>query len=136
MATENVSSAPETADPWGAATQSATDAANNDPWSTATNASTSGSDWLNSAQVQPESFDWMHPFKDAIIPFDHWVETALNWLVTHGRPLFQAVRVPIDFILSSFEGALVTTPAPIMLLILFLFVVLFARVSLLIASNG
>jgi len=134
MATENVSSAPETADPWGAATQLATDAANSDPWSTATNATTSGSDWLNAAQAQPESFDWMHPFKDAIIPFDNWVETALNWLVTHGRPLFQAVRVPIDFILSSFEGALVSTPAPIMLLILFLLAWQFAGPRLGISS--
>jgi glycine betaine/proline transport system permease protein len=64
----------------------------------------------------------MHPFNDALVPLDSWVETGLNWLVEHGRPLFQAIRVPIDLILSSFETTLVSTPAPFMLLILFLLV--------------
>lgn len=62
----------------------------------------------------------MNPFENAVLPFDSWVETGLNWLVEHGRPLFQAIRIPIDFILSSFETALVSTPAPFMLVILFL----------------
>ncbi len=133
MATENVSNAAQAADPWGAATQAATDAANSDPWSTATNAA-SGNDWLNTAAAQPDPFNWLHPFKDAIIPFDHWVETSLNWLVTHGRPVFQAIRLPIDFILSSFQGALVSTPAPFMLLILFLLAWQFAGPRMGIAS--
>lgn len=116
MTTETTVSAAQAADPWGAATQAAT---TTDPWSTGTSAAAS-SDWLTAAAPADTPFDWMHPFQDAILPFDSWVETALNWLVTHGRPLFQAIRVPIDFILSSFQTALVSTPAPIMLLILFL----------------
>ncbi|MCG6217573.1 glycine betaine/L-proline ABC transporter permease ProW [Vibrio furnissii] len=116
MTTETTVSAAQAADPWGAATQAAT---TTDPWSTGTSAAAS-SDWLTAAAPANTPFDWMHPFQDAILPFDSWVETALNWLVTHGRPLFQAIRVPIDFILSSFQTALVSTPAPIMLLILFL----------------
>nr|WP_205410469.1 glycine betaine/L-proline ABC transporter permease ProW [Vibrio spartinae] len=90
---------------------------NVDPWATST---TANSDWLNASTPPPETFHWLHPFKDAVIPFDQWVETALNWLVEHGRPLFQAIRVPIDLILSSFQTALVATPAPVMLVILFL----------------
>lgn len=116
MTTETTVSAAQAADPWGAATQAAT---TTDPWSTGTSAAAS-SDWLTATAPADTPFDWMHPFQDAILPFDSWVETALNWLVTHGRPLFQAIRVPIDFILSSFQTALVSTPAPIMLLILFL----------------
>ena len=116
MTTETTVSAAQAADPWGAATQAATIT---DPWSTGTSAAAS-SDWLTADAPADTPFDWMHPFQDAILPFDSWVETALNWLVTHGRPLFQAIRVPIDFILSSFQTALVSTPAPIMLLILFL----------------
>lgn len=104
----------ETSDPW-----SQTSAAPSDPWGQATPV-TDNADWLNSDAPPLPSFDPLHPFDQAILPFDHWVETGLNWLVDHGRPLFQAVRVPIDFILSSFETALVSTPAPIMLLILFL----------------
>ncbi len=116
MTTENISNSTDAADPWSTATPTT-----NDPWSTSTapDAATN-SDWLNAAPVEADPFNWLHPFKDALIPFDQWVETALNWLVTHGRPIFQAIRVPIDFILSSFEGALVSTPAPFMLLILFL----------------
>ncbi|MCG6411072.1 glycine betaine/L-proline ABC transporter permease ProW [Vibrio fluvialis] len=116
MTTETTVSAAQPADPWGAVAQTTTTA---DPWSTGSDAATASNDWLNTAPTDVP-FDWMHPFKDAILPFDSWVETALNWLVTHGRPVFQAIRLPIDFILSSFQTALVSTPAPIMLLILFL----------------
>jgi len=93
-----------------------------DPWSTATTHAASGSantDWLH-ATAAPDPFSWLHPFKDAVIPLDHWIEAALEWLVLHGRPIFQAIRVPIDFILTSFQTALTVTPAPIMLIILFL----------------
>lgn len=116
MTTETTTSAAQAADPWGAANQAAS--SNSDPW--AGNATSSGADWLNTATPDAPPFDWLHPFRDAILPFDSWVETALNWLVTHGRPVFQAIRIPIDLILTSFQTALVSTPAPIMLLILFL----------------
>ncbi|CAM3698127.1 Glycine betaine/L-proline transport system permease protein ProW [Vibrio aerogenes CECT 7868] len=105
----------QNSDPWASA---ASQGAAADPWSSATQA-TAGGDWLNAAAT-PEPFNWMHPFKDAVVPFDHWVETALNWLVGHGRPLFQAIRVPVDLILSSIQTVLVSTPAPVMLIILFL----------------
>lgn len=65
---------------------------------------------------------------------DTWVESGLNWLVEHGRPLFQAIRVPIDFILSSFETALVSTPAPFMLIILFLVAWQFSNLKLGVAT--
>ncbi|PWI33962.1 proline/glycine betaine ABC transporter permease ProW [Vibrio albus] len=103
-------------DPWAQAAQAPTD-----PWATTTSQADANA-WLNDAPVQAPPFDWMHPFNDALVPLDTWVETGLNWLVEHGRPLFQAIRVPIDLILSSFETTLVSTPAPFMLLILFLLV--------------
>jgi len=106
----------QAADPW--ASTAATPAPA-DPWASASAATSTANDWLSAtADVAP--FDWLHPFQDALVPFDDWIETALNWLVVHGRPAFQAIRVPIDLILSSFQSALVSTPAPIMLLILFL----------------
>lgn len=114
-----------TNDPW-----STTEAEQTDPWSTATteqsdpwsqgSEATSSIDWLNSETVEEAPFDIMNPFQDAVLPLDTWVESGLDWLVEHGRPVFQAIRVPIDFILSSFETALVSTPAPFMLIILFL----------------
>lgn len=101
-------------DPWSQAAPT-----QEDPWSQGSEAATSN-DWLNSETVQETPFDIMNPFQDAVLPLDNWVESGLNWLVEHGRPVFQAIRVPIDFILSSFETALVSTPSPIMVLILFL----------------
>lgn len=117
MTTETNIQSTEALDPWASAAQTPV---SSDPWSETTASPTTASDWLNGATDAPAPFDWLHPFQDAIIPFDHWVETGLGWLVEHGRPLFQAVRVPVDFILSSFETTLVSTPAPVMLLILFL----------------
>lgn len=116
MTTENTTQTAEALDPWAS---TAPTPASSDPWSTAT-ATPTGGDWLSGTTDAPVPFDWLHPFQDAVIPFDNWVETGLNWLVQHGRPLFQAIRVPIDFILTSFETMLVSTPAPFMLLILFL----------------
>ncbi|WP_153448384.1 glycine betaine/L-proline ABC transporter permease ProW [Vibrio algicola] len=115
IATETVSQA-AAADPWAT---SSTTAASADPWSTASSAD-SASSWLNSAPTEhvQQGIDWSHPFKDAVIPFDHWVETSLNWMVMHGRPVFQAIRVPIDFILTSFQTALVSTPSILMIAIL------------------
>lgn len=93
--------------------------AQDDPWGQTSDAATSN-DWLSSETVEHAPFDIMHPFEEAVLPLDDWVETGLNWLVDHGRPVFQAIRVPIDFILTSFETTLVSTPAPIMVLVLFL----------------
>lgn len=117
MTTETTVSAAQAADPWA----SAATTTSNDPWSTASSAD-SASSWLSNTPTQPveHSINWSHPFKDAVIPFDHWVETSLNWLVAHGRPIFQAIRVPIDFILTSFQTALVSTPSLIMIAILVL----------------
>ncbi len=106
--------APTQEDPWSQAAPT-----QEDPWSQGSEAATNN-DWLNSEAVQETPFDIMNPFQDAVLPLDNWVESGLNWLVEHGRPVFQAIRVPIDFILSSFETALVSTPSPIMVLILFL----------------
>lgn len=131
MATETPNSDPwaqteqATNDPWGQAEQSSADA-----WGTADSAPTESASWLNEAPAEAPPFDWMHPFSDALIPLDNWVESGLDWLVEYGRPIFQAIRIPIDLILTSFETALVATPAPIMLLLLFLIVWQFSGLRL------
>ncbi|MFC3023903.1 glycine betaine/L-proline ABC transporter permease ProW [Vibrio zhugei] len=134
MTAETTQNAASAADPWSTtATQAAS---SSDPWGTANAAASSAqptADWLNATPTETH-FSFLHPFKDAIIPFDHWVETALNWLVSHGRPVFQAIRVPIDFILTSFQTALESTPAPIMILLLCLITWQFAGRRLGLAS--
>lgn len=114
-------------DPWSQSAPAAQPAS--DPWGQPTDTSASA-DWLSSETVETISFDPLNPFAEAVLPIDTWVESGLNWLVEHGRPLFQAIRVPIDFILSSFETALVSTPAPFMLIILFLMAWQFSNLKL------
>ncbi|MGR5335566.1 glycine betaine/L-proline ABC transporter permease ProW [Vibrio gigantis] len=114
-------------DPWSQSAPAAQPAS--DPWGQAADTSPSA-DWLSSETVETTPFDPLNPFAEAVLPVDTWVESGLNWLVEHGRPLFQAIRVPIDFILSSFETALVSTPAPFMLIILFLVAWQFSNLKL------
>jgi len=118
-------------DPWSQSTPAAQPAS--DPWGQAADTSSSA-DWLSSETVEATPFDPLNPFAEAVLPVDAWVESGLNWLVEHGRPLFQAIRVPIDFILSSFETALVSTPAPFMLMILFLLAWQFSSLKLGVAT--
>lgn len=77
------------------------------------------SNWLDQ-QGLPESdapIDWIHPFQDAILPFDVWVNDALGWVVDNFRPVFQAIRVPIDTILGAVETFLISMPDMLVILI-------------------
>ncbi|NVD08933.1 glycine betaine/L-proline ABC transporter permease ProW [Vibrio sp. JPW-9-11-11] len=124
-----MSSEQTNSDPW-----SQTTTQQNDPWGQAADNSAPANDWLTSESVEQAPFDILNPFQDAVLPLDSWVESGLNWLVEHGRPVFQAVRVPIDFILTSFETALVSTPAPFMLVFLFLLAWQFSSLHLGVAT--
>ncbi|MEI7185320.1 glycine betaine/L-proline ABC transporter permease ProW [Pectobacterium carotovorum] len=116
-------------DPWstGAPAQDAP-ANGGDAWSTspapdgsvdaAHQATQSGSDWLNSsAPATLEHFNLLDPFKDTLIPLDSWVTHGIDWVVLHFRPVFQGVRVPVDFILGGFQQFLLGMPAPIAILV-------------------
>ena len=61
------------------------------------------------------------PFQEALIPLNVWVDQGLDWLVDNFRPVFQAIRWPIDAILTSVESALQAAPA---LLVILIFVLL------------
>ncbi len=116
-------------DPWSSTVSTPDNNSNsNDPWGSAT--PEGNNDWLNNTPDASADFSWLDPFQQAYIPFDSWVETSLNWLVEHGRPIFQAIRIPIDFILTTFETLLVATPAPVMLLVFFLVAWQFAGLKL------
>ncbi|MBA0215713.1 glycine betaine/L-proline ABC transporter permease ProW [Pectobacterium brasiliense] len=116
-------------DPWSTSAPAQDAPANgNDAWSTAPapdgsadaahQAAQSGSDWLNSAApATPEHFNLLDPFKDTLIPLDTWVTHGIDWVVLHFRPVFQGVRVPVDFILSGFQQFLLGMPAPIAILV-------------------
>ncbi|MDC9593117.1 glycine betaine/L-proline ABC transporter permease ProW [Xenorhabdus sp. IM139775] len=90
-----------------------------DPWmDSATISPPSNPDWLNSpaTHIPPEHFNFMSPFQHKLIPFDSWVTHIVDWVVVHFRPVFQIIRVPVDFVLSGFEQFLTTLPPPITIL--------------------
>jgi len=104
------------ADPWGAAAASAP---SSDLWGAAS--SSGGTGFLSQADAPsaaPPAFDWLHPFDHSVIPLDLWVSSGLDWVVTHFRPAFQAIRSPIDATLSTIEHWLQAAPPLLMLLII------------------
>jgi len=71
----------------------------------------STADWLAGSEEQIADFDLLDPFARSVIPLESWVDSGLEWVVENFRPLFQAIRVPIDATLSAIEASLLATPA-------------------------
>ncbi|MCE7028347.1 glycine betaine/L-proline ABC transporter permease ProW [Jiella sp. CBK1P-4] len=73
-------------------------------------------DWLSNAAPAPvQHFDPLHPFDHSVIPLQVWVEHFLDWVVSQFRPVFQAIRWPIDGVLSWVDALLLGTPQLLML---------------------
>ena len=105
-----------TSNPWGSASP---DAAANGPGGSTGGDAAASSDWLSNAAPAPEKhFDIFHPFHDALIPLDGWVNDGLEWIVENFRSLFQAIRWPIDAVLSGVEAGLQATPAILVIIIM------------------
>jgi len=78
--------------------------------------------WLDAAgpAATPEhaaGFDLAHVF-DGALPLQSWINDGLGWVVEHFRPLFQAVRVPIDATLTGTSDLLLAVPAPLLIAII------------------
>ncbi len=127
MSTENPWDTPAESTPSSApSTGTAGDAPMANPWGSSEPASTSApadTDWLTtpSAVEEPTAFNWLDPFQETLIPLNLWVDQGLDWLVDNFRPVFQAIRWPIDAILTSVESTLLAAPD---LLIILIFVLL------------
>ncbi|MCB1769801.1 MAG: proline/betaine ABC transporter permease ProW, partial [Candidatus Competibacteraceae bacterium] len=83
------------------ATGTASEAPATNPWSgesASPSAPTDTADWLTASPAPTDSttFDWVHPFQETLIPLNTWVDQGLDWLVNNFRPVFQAIRWPID----------------------------------------
>ncbi|HDL7092536.1 TPA: glycine betaine/L-proline ABC transporter permease ProW [Yersinia enterocolitica] len=118
-ATQTLSAA---ADPWGASMAEGSRAAGSASHEVVSQAVQSqaaqSTDWLNSAPAAaPEHFSLMDPFHNTWVPLDSWVTHGIDWVVLHFRPLFQGIRVPVDFILSGFQHLLLGMPAPVAILV-------------------
>ncbi|MEW5190309.1 proline/betaine ABC transporter permease ProW, partial [Citrobacter freundii] len=106
--------------PWDTTPAADSAAQTADAWSTPSGAPTDGggADWLTSAPAPtPEHFNIMDPFHKTLIPLDSWVTEGIDWVVTHFRPVFQGIRVPVDYILNGFQQLLLGMPAPVAIIL-------------------
>ena len=91
------------------------------PWGASGGAEETRGDWLagsGAGDVTETNLDLLHPFQDAVIPLGDWVDSGLDWLVANLRPLFQAIRWPIDGTLSGIESALLAVPDVLMVILI------------------
>ncbi len=102
--------------PWGSPDPAPAAPPADNPWGAVPDPAVNQPDWLTTVgPAEQGGFDWRHPFADPLIPLDHWVEQGLDWLVSHFRPLFQAIRLPVDATLSGIEAGLQAVPALIII---------------------
>lgn len=114
----------------------------NNPWATTADAATAaspqpatgtgGSAWDNAAatadtaagsslsagQAQVAEFSLLEPFAREWIPLNNWVDEAISWAVPQLRPIFTAIRAPIEWILAAVEAGMSSLP-PLLLIVLF-----------------
>lgn len=62
----------------------------------------------------------LNPFQHAKIPLDAWVTALVDWLVSNFRGIFQAIRLPIDYVLVAINSALNAMPPMVILAVLLL----------------
>ncbi|WP_052341812.1 glycine betaine/L-proline ABC transporter permease ProW [Salinarimonas rosea] len=67
--------------------------------------------------MQTLSFNPLYPFETLEIPFDDWVEVAFDW-IAGARPVFQAIRRPIDWVLEGITDLLLFLPPGLMIALL------------------
>lgn len=54
-----------------------------------------------------------------LLPLEDWIQTAVEWVVAHWRPVFQAIRWPISYTLDGLEAALQGIPYLVVVLAMF-----------------
>jgi glycine betaine/proline transport system permease protein len=105
------STAAEVADPWGVEDSEVVESSH--PWGSDEPTETVEpiSDWLSAAAPEEQSFSLLSPFDNYTLPVQDWVESGLAWMVDNFRGVFQAIRAPIDTVLTSVETTLSAAPA-------------------------
>ncbi len=54
----------------------------------------------------------------AIFPIDQWIQDGVRWLALNLRPLFQAIKWPVESLLGFNDWVLHAIPFPAMLLLI------------------
>ena len=60
----------------------------------------------------------LNPFELYTLPLDDWIGIAVDFFVDHFRPLFQAIRSPVELILNFIESRFLSIPPLILILAL------------------
>ena len=63
----------------------------------------------------------LNPFKELQIPLGGAVDWFINWAVLNFRPIFQAIRWPVDYTLTGMEALLQAIPPLFVLIFVWLF---------------
>lgn len=63
----------------------------------------------------------LDPFSCGTIPLADWLSAGLRWMVDEWRPFFQAIKYPVDQLLTWFAGFLGDAPPTIVVLLVGLF---------------
>ncbi|CAA0105656.1 Glycine betaine/choline transport system permease protein OusW [BD1-7 clade bacterium] len=104
-----------TSDPWGSTESNtdstASDASASNPWGAEPDNQSIANMLSANTHDTEVSFSLMDPFQEAWIPLESWVETFVTWLVANFRPMFSAIKAPIDLTLGSIESVLQGIPA-------------------------
>lgn len=105
--------------PW-ATPDAASTAAPDNPWGDTVATPDAGDDWMGAAPTAPLDATTgvdganpgfaLHQLWDGSLPVESWINQGLDWVVTNFRPFFQAVRGPIDGVLTQMEGLLQSVP--------------------------
>jgi glycine betaine/proline transport system permease protein len=107
--------------PWATASDDtgAAESTASNPWGGAsTPSSDTASLSASGTPVEQTDFSLLHPFQEVWVPLDSWIETGVNWVVTHFRPFFTAVKAPVDATLTAIDSTFNAAP-PLLVIVLF-----------------
>jgi glycine betaine/proline transport system permease protein len=88
------------------------------PWGTPEAADTELLSSLSAGAVEQVPLSLNDPFAHDWIPLQEWVETFVSWMVLHFRPIFSAIKTPIDTTLQAIETVLQSV-SPLIMILLF-----------------
>ncbi len=90
------------------------------PWGSPTTPEQAGPENYMSAGNIPDDtpFSMLHPFQEAWIPLNHWVDIIVQWLVGNFRPFFSVIKAPVDVALTAIDTALNSIPPFMMILVM------------------
>jgi len=90
---------------------------NSNPWGAAVE-NNSSVDWTSTTTEVVKHFDISHPFDSYTVPFGHWVDVSLSWIVDNFRDFFQYTKAPIETTLLAIQNFLLHL-SPIIVILFF-----------------